>query len=125
MNYATEHQHNSDLDLVGINKGAVKADSPVSTLRPPGRGATIQPLLTADDVAAVLQVHPRTVQRWCRARQVPHVRIGRKIRFTVEQLEEIVMAYTRAQDVGGTTDIPNPAYRERPVVVQMDVAPAT
>lgn len=112
-------------DPFGINGGSVKAEAPTARHRRVNGAATIQPMLTVEDIANVMQVHPRTIQRWCRERRVPHIRIGRKIRFTPAQLDEIAQAYTREKDTGGSTDVPNPVYRERPVVVPMKVAPAT
>jgi excisionase family DNA binding protein len=38
-------------------------------------------LLTVDEVAAVLRVHPRSVQRWARAGRFVSVRAGRTYRF--------------------------------------------
>ena len=70
-----------------------------------------------DDVAALLKVSPRTVQRWCRERRVPHVRVGRGIRFTAEQLTEIESAYSRARVLSvARVDAPNPGYRHVTVV---------
>ena len=78
-----------------------------------------------DDVAQLLKVSPRTVQRWCRERRVPHVRIGRGIRFTPEQLVEIETAYTRTRHEPVNVDIPNPGYhRHVAVVVPMKRSPA-
>jgi len=69
------------------------------------------------DVAALLKVSPRTVQRWCRERRVPHVRVGRGIRFTAEQLVEIETVYSRARALSVTSvDAPNPGYRHVTVV---------
>jgi excisionase family DNA binding protein len=69
------------------------------------------------DVAALLKVSPRTVQRWCRERRVPHVRVGRGIRFTAEQLAEIESVYSRARALSpASVDAPNPGYRHVTVV---------
>jgi len=38
-------------------------------------------LLTAEDVGGILSVKPTTVMQWARAGVLPHVRIGRVIRF--------------------------------------------
>jgi len=38
-------------------------------------------MLTVDEVAAVLRVHPRSVQRWARAGRFASVRAGRTYRF--------------------------------------------
>ena len=69
------------------------------------------------DVAAYLKVSPRTVQRWCRERRVPYVRVGRGIRFTTDQLAEIESVYSRARAPSvARVDAPNPGYRHVTVV---------
>lgn len=76
--------------------------------------------LTTQDVAAHMQVSPRTVQRWCRERVVPHTRVnGRTIRFTVEQLAEIERAYAYEREAPVVVSAPNPGYAPRLVVVPM------
>lgn len=44
-------------------------------------------LLVAEEVAAMLRVEPATVRQWARDGTVPHVRIGRSIRFSEPELE--------------------------------------
>jgi excisionase family DNA binding protein len=38
-------------------------------------------MLTVDEVAAVLRIHPRSVQRWARDGQISSVRVGRSYRI--------------------------------------------
>ena len=45
--------------------------------------------LCVDELAQILDVSPATIQRWCRERRIPHVRVGRTIRFTPDQLARI------------------------------------
>lgn len=46
---------------------------------------------TTEDVAAALNVSPRTVQRWCRDRRVEHCRtVTGRVRFTDDQLARLV-----------------------------------
>jgi excisionase family DNA binding protein len=45
------------------------------------------PLLTADDVAQMLQVKRSWVYAAARQGQIPHVRLGRYIRFREEAIE--------------------------------------
>ena len=40
----------------------------------------MQKLLTAEEVAEVLQVSPRTIREWARTRKIPAVRVSRKVR---------------------------------------------
>lgn len=48
------------------------------------------PLLTANDLAAKLDVSVETVHRKCRTHEWPHSRIGRLYRFTQEHYEAII-----------------------------------
>lgn len=38
-------------------------------------------VLTVDEVARYLRVHPMTVQRWCRTGELPAAKIGRAYRI--------------------------------------------
>ncbi|MCW2921589.1 MAG: Helix-turn-helix domain [Thermoleophilia bacterium] len=80
----------------------------------------MNPWYDVDDVAGLLKVTPRTVQRWCRERRVPHVRIGRGIRFTAEQLAEIESMYQVGTQVRVDVSARNPAFADRIVVVPVD-----
>lgn len=72
------------------------------------------------EVAALLKVQPRTIQRWCRERRVPHVRIGRGIRFTAAQLAEIESMYQVGTQARVDVSARNPAFADRIVVVPVD-----
>lgn len=77
--------------------------------------------LMVDDIAAAMHFHPRTVQRLCRERRIPHVRIGRNIRFTPDQLKQIEVLYSLEAETRVEVDIPNPTFRpDRAVVVDVD-----
>lgn len=71
------------------------------------------------DMARRLKVTPRTVQRWCRERRVPHVRVGRGIRFTPQQVAEIESAYRVEPRDRIDVSASNPAFRPYAVVVPM------
>lgn len=47
-------------------------------------------LLKVTDVSAILKVQPATVYTWVRQGKLPHIRIGRLIRFTRAQIEEFL-----------------------------------
>ena len=47
-------------------------------------------LLTTQEAAEFLRVSRATVLRWCRAGQMPAVRIGRQWRIDMEQLERML-----------------------------------
>jgi excisionase family DNA binding protein len=43
-------------------------------------------LLTADEAAARLRLHPVTVLRWAREGRIPHRKLGRKVVFPISLL---------------------------------------
>lgn len=47
------------------------------------------PYLTDRDVAATFGISWQQVQQRCKAGQWPHLRVGRKYRFTTEHVEQI------------------------------------
>ena len=57
----------------------------------------MQKLLTVPEVADELQVKPSTIYTWVRQGQIPHVRIGRLIRFSFEQIEKFLHRDDRAE----------------------------
>ena len=50
-----------------------------------------EPLLTADEVAALLRVPRSTVYELTRARRLPHVKVGRRTLFVRADLETWVV----------------------------------
>lgn len=50
-------------------------------------GGLSEPLLSAAEVAELLGVRPSSVYEYARTRQLPHVRIGRHVRFVRSDLE--------------------------------------
>jgi excisionase family DNA binding protein len=54
--------------------------------------ALSEPLLTADDAAALLRVRRSTVYELARTRRLPHVRVGRRILFVRSDLSAWVAA---------------------------------
>ena len=45
-------------------------------------------LMTKADMAAVLQVHPKTVAEWVREGVLPHRIVGKRVRFDDRDLRE-------------------------------------
>jgi excisionase family DNA binding protein len=43
-------------------------------------------LLTAAEAATNLKIHPVTILRWAREDKIPHIRLGRKVLFSPEQI---------------------------------------
>lgn len=44
-------------------------------------------VLTVDEVARYLRVHPMTVQRWCRSGSLPAAKVGRAYRIKKADLD--------------------------------------
>lgn len=111
---------------------SLRAPCPTSPVVPGLRGTPLPPAgkgypmtangwLTVHDLAPILGVTTRTVHRWAAERRIPHVRIGRSVRFTPAQVDEIAAAYTVepiAEPI--ETSQANPRYQpNRAVVVPM------
>lgn len=45
-------------------------------------------LMTLEEAARYLDIHPGTLYRWARAKRVPAVKMGKVWRFRKEKLEE-------------------------------------
>ena len=75
-----------------------------SGIPPPNPGAGV--LLTADEVAALLRVSKAWVYAQTRAGQIPHVRLGRHVRYRLPAIEswvEDVEEASRGQRAPATT----------------------
>ncbi len=55
---------------------------------------TQKDVLTADEVAEYLRIHPYTVRRLARAGKLPGSRIGGQWRFDKKELEKLIVKYT-------------------------------
>ena len=55
-------------------------------------------LLTEAEVAQALKLHPRTLRKARQVGGLPHVRIGRCVRYTIEDLTAFLAAATVAND---------------------------
>lgn len=77
--------------------------------------------LSTEDVAAQTGFTTRTIQRWARERRIPHIRVGRTIRFTPDQVSEIIAEYTvKPAPFAVEVDTPNPSFiGNRAVVMPM------
>jgi excisionase family DNA binding protein len=53
-----------------------------------GKAAGFEPVLNTDDAAALLQIHPKTLQKMARSGTVPAFRIGDLWRFRASALDE-------------------------------------
>lgn len=54
------------------------------------------PVLTIDEVAALLGHRPRTIAEWARAQEIPGFKVGRKWFF----FEDSLFEYLRARETG-------------------------
>ncbi len=60
----------------------------------------MEKLLTVPEVSEILKVKPATIYTWVRVGKLPHLRLGRLIRFTVECLEK----FTKSNGDGGSSE---------------------
>ena len=67
----------------------------------------MDPLMNAKEAAAFLKVCPTTIYREANAGTLPHVRIGRSIRFSKDALD----AYINSQATVSTVPQPTTAAR--------------
>ena len=47
-----------------------------------------QPLLNREEAAQLLQISVRTLDKLTKAKQIPHLRVGRQVRFPIAALNE-------------------------------------
>ena len=71
---------------------APAADLDPATPRAIRLTSPLEPLLTLGEVAALLRVSNKTVQRLVATRRLPCVRIGRRVRFTSADVFRFVAA---------------------------------
>ena len=57
---------------------------------PPLLPGQIRPLLTVNETAAILNLHPRSIRRLIADGQLPVVRLGHAIRIRPEVVEELI-----------------------------------
>jgi len=57
-------------------------------------------VLTVDEVARYLRVHPMTVQRWCRTGDLPAAKIGRAYRIKKDALDQWWAKHTPVDRAG-------------------------
>lgn len=76
--------------------------------------------ITTRELATILGYTPRTIQAWARERRIPHLKIGRTIRFLPEHVEEIRSEYARdTLEQRPDAHTPNPGYTPYLQVVPM------
>ena len=56
---------------------------------------TNEPLVTANDLATILGLHPDTVLDWFEAGKMPGFKIGRAVRFRLSEIEEWLVTCRR------------------------------
>lgn len=73
-------------------RGASETAAPIQDTATRPTPAGLQPLLTVGEVAALLRLSNKTVQRLVASRRLPCVRIGRRVRFTAADVLRFVAA---------------------------------
>lgn len=68
-------------------------------------GATIRPLLTAQEVAAIFGVSVRTIRIWSRSGKLNTVKVGREFRFRRADLQRVLSA---GKDAVGVATVVHP-----------------
>jgi excisionase family DNA binding protein len=64
-----------------------------------------EPLLSADEAAALLTIHPNTLRLWARNGRIPCIRMGRRIAFRASQLNAwLEISYTDGAVRAATTE---------------------
>ncbi len=66
----------------------------------------MEPLLTEKDLAEILQTSAAQVAKWRRAKNWPHVRLGRDVRYRPEQVRDIIDGQTVAGGMTSPTSAP-------------------
>lgn len=65
-----------------------------------GSTSPLNEVLTVDEVARYLRVHPMTVQRWCRSGSLPAAKIGRAYRIKKDDLDRWWAEHSQGQQAG-------------------------
>ena len=47
-------------------------------------------LLTYEEVAKILRMHPQTLRQWVSMKKFPHLKIGANVRFTQAMIDEYI-----------------------------------
>jgi excisionase family DNA binding protein len=50
----------------------------------------MEKLFTVPEVAQILQVKPSTIYTWVRLGKLPHLRLGRLVRFTLDHIKKLM-----------------------------------
>jgi excisionase family DNA binding protein len=60
---------------------------PTPSPSPPRREFVFEPLLDSDEAAELLRIHPKTLQRMARNREIHGIQVGKLWRFRASDLE--------------------------------------
>ena len=58
----------------------------------------MNPLLRPDAVAQIVGVSTRTILRWAAAGEIPHIRIGKVVRFRATDVETFIESHAGRSD---------------------------
>lgn len=56
--------------------------------------------LTVDELAQALNVSPRTIIKWRQTGRIPAYKIGKAIRFNLDEVTRAIVTRVNGQDVG-------------------------
>ena len=51
------------------------------------KGSDVEALLTSKEAAALLKVHPKVLERWAKAGEIPALKVGKFWRYRASDLE--------------------------------------
>jgi excisionase family DNA binding protein len=88
-----------------IRPGAMRSLGVVAGPSPDGPRPGLDPLLTADEVAEMLQVTKAWVYAETRAKRIPHVPLGRYVRYRRSAVMQWITALERHSYRGGRVPI--------------------
>ncbi|MGD9577675.1 MAG: helix-turn-helix domain-containing protein [Syntrophorhabdus sp.] len=54
-------------------------------------------LLTYEEVAEILQLHPQTLRQWVSMGKFPHLKIGSTVRFTAAMVDQFIKTSSREE----------------------------
>lgn len=65
----------------------------------PDNERPFEPLLDSDEAAALLKIHPKTLQRMARRGEIPGIQIGKLWRFRASELSAWMTYVRRHRDI--------------------------
>ncbi|MGH2460947.1 MAG: AAA family ATPase [Chloroflexota bacterium] len=76
----------------------------------------MEDVVTADEAARYLKVHPKTMQRWCREGRIPAIRAGNRYRVKLSDLNRAEAREPEVARIDPPADEPRPGERRARVI---------